>query len=148
MFKHILVATDGSPLADRAIATALRLARTCGRATRVTALMVVPDYGTFDVVKVTLEDGPSLDVLRERFAAEARRRLDQVLRQHGSSERAEPEVAVSDFPYDEIVKTAQRLPCDLVVIAARGRGAMKSAVLGSQTSHVLTLAKIPVLVVK
>jgi nucleotide-binding universal stress UspA family protein len=30
MFKHILVATDGSALADKAVAAALRLSADCG----------------------------------------------------------------------------------------------------------------------
>ena len=147
MFKHILVATDGSQRADKAIATALQLARTCGD-TRVTALMVVPDYTTLDVMEVVFKDGPSFDDVRKSFAAEARRRLDVVLQQHEAADAVERSVVVGDFPYDEIVKTAERLHCDLIVMAARGRGAMKSALLGSQTSHVLSLAAVPVLVVK
>jgi nucleotide-binding universal stress UspA family protein len=147
MFKHILVATDGSQRADQAIATALKLARTCGD-TRVTALMVVPDYNTLDVMEVVFKNGPSFEEVRERFAAEGRRRLELVLQQHGALGSVEPNVAVGDFAYDEIVKTAERLHCDLIVMAARGRGAMKSALLGSQTSHVLSLAQVPVLVVR
>jgi nucleotide-binding universal stress UspA family protein len=147
MFRHILVATDGSERADKAVATALQLARTCG-GTRVTALMVVPDYNTLDVMEVVFKNGPSLEEVRESFAAEARRRLEVVLQQHGALGDVEPVVAVGDFAYDEIIKTAERLQCDLIVMAARGRGAMKSALLGSQTSHVLSLAHVPVLVVR
>lgn len=33
-------------------------------------------------------------------------------------------------------------------MAAHGRGALRSALLGSQTQHVLALAKVPVLVVR
>jgi nucleotide-binding universal stress UspA family protein len=148
MFKHILVATDGSPLADKALVTALQLARSCGADTRVSALMVVPDYSTFDVLEVVVKDGPSFDALREQFAAAARRRLELVLQEHRALDRVEPRVAVGDFPYQEIVTTAERLRCDLIVMAARGRGALGSALLGSQTSHVLSLAQVPVLVVR
>lgn len=146
MFKHILVATDGSPRADHAIATALQLARTCGA--RVTALMVVPDYDTLDVMEVVLKDGPPFEEVRKRLMAEGRRRLERVLQRHGALDSVEPSVAVGDAAYDEIVKAAERLRCDLIVMAARGRGAIKSALLGSQTQHVLSLAKVPVLVVR
>jgi nucleotide-binding universal stress UspA family protein len=148
MFKHILVATDGSALADRAITTALQLARSCGDTARVTALTVVPDYSTFDMVEFALEDGAAPQALRERRAAEARRRLDLVLQEHRALDRVEPCVALGDAAYDEIDKTAERLHCDLIVMAAHGRGALRSALLGSQTQHVLMLAKVPVLVVK
>jgi nucleotide-binding universal stress UspA family protein len=148
MFKHILVATDTSPRADKAIVTALQLARTCGEGTRITALFVVPDYTTLDVVEVVFMNGPSFDALRESFAAEARRRLDDVLQRHDASGRIEPRVAIGDATYEEIVKAVQQLGCDLIVMAARGRGAAKSALLGSQTAHVLGLAPVPVLVVR
>lgn len=148
MFKHILATTDGSALADRAIATALQLARSWGDATRVSVLMVVPDYGSLDMVQSVLKDGLTPQALRERFVAEGRRRLDVVLQEHRALGRAEACVVVGDFAYDEIVKTAERLHCDLIVMAARGRGALSSALLGSQTQHVLALSKLPVLVVR
>jgi nucleotide-binding universal stress UspA family protein len=97
---------------------------------------------------VVFKNGPSFEEVRERFAAEGRRRLELVLQQHRALGSVEPNVAVGDFAYDEIVKTAERLHCDLIVMAARGRGATKSALLGSQMSHVLSLAQVPVLVVK
>lgn len=148
MFKHILVATDGSALADKALALALQLAATCGEATRVTALMVTPDYGTAELVGVTLGNGPPLQALRESHAAAARRRLDALLAQHPAQWPVEARVVVGDLPYEEIVKAAAGLHCDLIVIAARSRGALAAALLGSQTARVLALATVPVLVVK
>lgn len=148
MFKHILVATDGSPRADKAIAAALQLAATCGADTQVSALMVVPDYTSLEFTEVGLMNGPSLDALRKSFAAEARRRLDAALAAHDGTRRIERVVAVNDTPYDEILKAAERLRCDLIVMAARGRGPLASALLGSQTSRVLSEAHVPVLVVK
>jgi nucleotide-binding universal stress UspA family protein len=146
MFKHILVATDASERANRAIASALALAGFCDAS--VTALLVVPDYGTWEFAETTFVNGPSLESLRKSHADEGRRRLDAVLEAHGAGQGVEALVAVSDFPHDEIMKTAERLQCDLIVMASRGRGALKSAVLGSQTLHVLSSSPVPVLVVK
>lgn len=148
MFQHILVATDGSPLADKAISTALQLASTCGDSTRVTALMVAPDYTTLEYMQLMATSAGWIDDLRQRGAADARRRLEVVLQEQRAPDRFERAVAVSDLPYEEILKAAERLHCDLIVMAARGRGALESALLGSQTSRVLSLANIPVLVVK
>jgi nucleotide-binding universal stress UspA family protein len=148
MYKHILVATDGSALADKAVSAALQLSTACG-ASRVTALMVVPDYGTHDVMGVVFSNGPGLDELRERLAQAGRERLQEALhRQAPARVRVEPRVVVSDYPYEEIVRHAESEGCVLIVMASRGRGAAASALLGSQTSHVLSLAKVPVLVVK
>ena len=145
MFQHILVATDGSELADRAVAAGLRLAAEQGA--RVTALMVVPDYTTHEVFEVVLR-GPDFEKLREALAAEGRRRLDEVVRSHRESSRAERVVAVSDDPHLAIVETADRLNCDLIVMGSHGHGALRSLLIGSQTMKVLSLAKVAVLVVK
>lgn len=147
MFKHILVATDGSPRADKALALALDLAAACG-ACRVSALMVVPDYTTLEVADVTLRDGPTLSQLRDSHAAQASERLAAILRSHQQAGRVEPLVAVGDSAYQEILRAAQRLGSDLIVMAARGRGALASVLLGSQTAHVVAQAEVPVLVVK
>jgi nucleotide-binding universal stress UspA family protein len=148
MFKHILVATDGSPLADKALALAVGVAHVCGRDCRVTALMVVPDYSSLEVAEVTLRNGPALDQLRASHAAQGRQRLDALLRTQGWAGQVEGLVAVGDSPYHEILHAAERLGCDLIVMAARGRGALKSVLLGSQTAHVLSQAKVPVLVAR
>lgn len=132
MFKHILVATDGSPLADKAVGTALQLSSACGTP-RVTALMVVPDYGTHDVVGMVFTNGPGLEELRERLAQAGRGRLQELLRgQHPAKAMVDAVVVVSDYPYEEIVRHAESEGCDLIVMASRGRGRAASALLGSQ----------------
>jgi nucleotide-binding universal stress UspA family protein len=52
------------------------------------------------------------------------------------------------LPAVAIVSAAQERGCDLIVMASHGRRGIKRALLGSQTSEVLALTKIPVLVVK
>jgi nucleotide-binding universal stress UspA family protein len=142
MFKHILVATDGSKHADKAMALALDLG-----AAKVTALTVVPDYGMAEFAEATFTHGPDVGQLRKNLAAEGRRKLDDILARHGARADGVERVArVGDSSSQEIVDTAQRLHCDLIVMGSRGRGALESMLLGSQTLKVLSLAKVPVLV--
>lgn len=143
MFKHILVATDGSPQAAKAVELALQVA---GKS-RVTALMVVRDYDTMDLALATFTNGPNPAGLRDHLQAAAKTKLDDALRAHDpEGRRIERLVAVNDRPSEQIVETAARQACDLVVMGTRGRSALSSAMLGSQTMRVLALSSVPVLV--
>lgn len=94
-------------------------------------------------------NGPDTDEVRQGLAAEGLRRVQAVRDRHPrDGVSVDCLAAVSDFPYDEIVRTAERLRCDLIVMASRGHGAVRSALLGSQTAHVLSQASVPVLVVR
>ena len=153
MFKHILVATDGSPLADKAVAMAMQLSSLSGSC-RVSALMVVPDYSMSDSAKAVFGRGAEgltgeIDQLRRRLGEAGAERLEAALRRHRAPQvPLDALVAVSDYPYDEILQHAERLKCDLIVMASHGHGAVMSAVMQSQTAHVLAQAKVPVLVVR
>ena len=147
MFKHILVATDGSALADKAVATALTLGRNCGA--KVTALMVARDYNSSEYAAAVISQGLSTDELREQLANQGRERLDAVLEHHDLANVVlERQVAVADDAYERILKQAAHGACDLIVMASHGRGAVASALLGSQTLHVRKYAQVPVMVVK
>jgi universal stress protein A len=50
--------------------------------------------------------------------------------------------------YDEIVKAAQELDIDLIVINTRGHTGLKHALLGSTTERVVRYAPCPVLVIR
>lgn len=143
MFNHILIATDGSDPADKAVELALAVAGSA----RLSALMVVPDYDTADLAWATFTDGPTPQGLRDQFQAAGRKRLDAALRRHDpGKQRIERLVAVSDRPYQAIVEAATREGCDLIVMAPRGRGMLSSMLLGSQTARVLAMSSVPVLV--
>jgi nucleotide-binding universal stress UspA family protein len=51
-------------------------------------------------------------------------------------------------PAEEIVRTAKKQKCDLIVMASHGRKGVARLLLGSETSLVLTHAHIPVLVTR
>lgn len=143
MFKHILIATDGSEQAGKAVDLALEI----GGQARLTALMVVADYDTIDLAWATFTNGPRPEGLRDRLQAAGRERLDAALQGHGArSGRIEKQVVVGDPVHEQILETARREGCDLIVMAPRGRGLMASALLGSVTARVISLSTVPVLV--
>jgi nucleotide-binding universal stress UspA family protein len=51
-------------------------------------------------------------------------------------------------PWQGILKAARKAGCDAIVMASHGHGGLGSAILGSQTSRVLSHSKIPVLVIR
>jgi nucleotide-binding universal stress UspA family protein len=147
MFKHILLPTDGSKLSDRAVRIGIRFAGKI-RA-RVTALHVMPAFRAF------ANEGfaPLSPVLRKRLEDEARsgaaRMLDAIAREARSKKvRCQTLTASSDLPYQEIIATARRKKCDLIMMASHGRRGLSSLLLGSETAKVLLHSKVPVLVVR
>lgn len=146
VFKHVLVATDGSAQADRAIELALRL----GQEARVTALMVMHDYGLPEYVRAAFSHRVDAQELREEILAEGRRLLDEAIeRAKGGDVQIERRVVISEkAPCHEIVATAQRDGCDLIVMASHGLGARVAGLVGSQSQAVLALSKVPVLIAR
>lgn len=145
-FRHVLVATDGSVMADKAIEMARRL----GAGGRVTALLVVHDYGLADYLRAAVAGRPDAQQLRDALVAEGRRELHTALARAAHSDAVvEPRVVLSDrSPCREIVDQAAREGCDLIVVASHGLGGRTAGMTGSQSQGVLALASVPVLVVR
>jgi len=54
---------------------------------------------------------------------------------------------VSDQPFKEIIKAAEKKGCDLILMASHGRRGIEGFLLGSETQKVLTHTKLPVIIV-
>ena len=134
MYQHILIPTDGSELAHKAVVHGLSLAKAVGA--KVTVLTVeafnVDDASESRVKEAQEHAGSILDgIANEANAAGVKCETLQVI-QH------DPEMA--------IVNTAKERGCDLIVIASHGRSGIAAVLLGSVTAKVLTRTVIPVLV--
>jgi nucleotide-binding universal stress UspA family protein len=144
MFKHILVALDGSATAAQALALADRLAGD----SRLSALTVVPDYSTSDFARAVFLNQPDVHDLHKSLAHQGQQLLDASLAALGPHARPVHKlVEIGDDAASAIVEAAQRHRCDLIVMGSRGRGRIAAALLGSQAQRVLATSKVPVLVV-
>ncbi len=142
MYQHILIATDGSELAGRAVSAGLELAKAL-RA-KVTAVTATEPWSSMVTGEVALSF-PIHDY--EKAAAEnAARILSAVNETAGRAGVACETLHISDFPADGIVETAKARGCDLIVMASHGRRGLSKLILGSQASRVLALSPVPVLV--
>jgi nucleotide-binding universal stress UspA family protein len=148
MFKHILLPTDGSKLSDRAVQRGIEFARSIGA--QVTAVHVIPAFRMMADESFVLPTSPEL---KRRYEADAKARSDKMLDKIGERAKAAgvkfEGVSVSgDLPYEEIINTAKKKKCDLIMMASHGRRGLSGLLLGSETSKVLTHSKVPVLVVR
>jgi nucleotide-binding universal stress UspA family protein len=143
MYKHILIATDGSALAGKAVAAGLELA---GRiSARVTAVTATEPWSEMMLGEPAALAFPIEDY--ERSAAENARRILLGVEQSAMAQGVACEtVQVSDFPAEAIVATAKAKGCDLIVMASHGRRGVARILLGSQASAVLTHSPVPVLI--
>jgi nucleotide-binding universal stress UspA family protein len=147
MFKHILIPTDGSSRSVAAIEKAVRLAKE--QKGRVTGL-----YVAAPAQRVLVEDASSMHYRLPRTHGDGAHPASRKYLREVSQTAAELGVpfdvvyAVNERPYDEIVRTANRLKCDLICMASHGRTGLSKLLLGSQTSRVLALSRIPVMVIR
>jgi len=147
MFSNILVPTDGSPLSRRAVQCAVRLARE--QKARVTGLWVGPAWEPN--LYAYGESVPRGFVSPRQHSAHVKKAAARHLRAVKAIAAAagvpcKCSSVEGAFPYLEIIKAARRSRCDLIVMASHSRRGISRLLLGSQTSKVLALATVPVLV--
>jgi len=131
VFEKILVPTDGSEYADRAVEVALGLARELG--TRVVALHVLDE-------KLILP----LEVLEE----EGRHILEEVRRRGEEIEVPVDEIILFGNPRQDMAKIATKSGADLMIIGTHGRTGVEKLLLGSVAENALKTVKVPVMLVK
>jgi nucleotide-binding universal stress UspA family protein len=143
MYTNILIPTDGSELAQKAVQHGIALAKRIGAKTIM--LTVLPPFHMFTTDTQMIEDTPA------QYKARMQQHADKIL---GAAAHAAQAAGVAcetvhvehEHPYQSIIDTAKSRGCDLIVMASHGRRGIAAIVLGSETVKVLTHSKIPVLV--
>ncbi len=146
MYRHILIATDGSVLAEKGVSHGLSLAKSVGA--KVTALIVEAPFNVFDVresrVRQMSEAFAQHAELTKQHAAKVWHHVADSAKAAGVPCQTVP--VEHDQPYQAIITTAKDKGCDLIVMASHGRSGISAVLLGSVTNKVLTHTNIPVLV--
>ncbi len=143
MFKHILVAVDGSDTANFALKEALNLAKECGSELRIA--YVVDVYGVHPEVEFI-----SIDEMVSALKKEGKKVL-----KHATQIAADASV-VSQVSFLETTEIAPRIaealaneadawPADVIVVGTHGRRGFKHFVLGSVAESIVRVATKPVL---
>lgn len=143
MYKHILIATDGSELAQKAVTQGLAIAKGIGA--KVTALYVSEPWVAVAPGEVAMAF-PIKDY-EESVKANAERILTPVATEAGALGLSCNTLHVKDqFPAEGIIETAEKTGCDLIVMSSHGRRGLMRFLLGSQAIKVLTHSATPVLI--
>src|SRR4029079_6507280 len=134
MYRNILIATDGSKLAEMAVVHGVSLAKSTGA--KVTALIVEAPFNVFNVPESQIRQMPAA------FAQHA-----EHVKQHAAKVLSHVADAVKlagvtcdtlqmedDQPYRAIIKAAEDNSCDLIVMASHGRSGISAVLLGSVTN--------------
>lgn len=144
MYTTIVVGTDGSDTADRAVDAAAGMARTWRSRLHVVTAYRSGGPGMGQAAGAALVDGGAAEAVAREQAA--RTVGEEAVAAHGQGVAAEAHV-VSGDPADAILDTARSVGADLVVVGSKGmRGARR--VLGSVPNSVTHGAECAVLVVK
>jgi len=145
MFKHILIPTDGSDTALKAVKAGVALAAEIGA--KITGYCAQEPLPTHIHGEGYIADKAMVAQFEQRAAEFARRSVKAV--EDAAKAAGVPCTALvtkSAVPYRGIIDAAEKSGCDAIVIASQGHRGLTRLLLGSVTQEVLTHSKIPVLV--
>lgn len=144
MFKHILIAIDGSDCAGSALDMAIDLAK--GQGAKLTIINVV------DVAKAALASmdpygGTAVPMLQALTDEGKELLLKAARRASAAGVPAETDVLTGSTTAEQIDGAAVRLGCDLIVVGSHGRSGFTRLALGSVAEGVMRGATVPTLIV-
>ena len=139
-FKTLMVATDFSPLSEKAIDYAVMTAKQFGAKILLTHVL--------DPITVTTTDAlmfsDNSEALR-KIAEEMMKNLVEILKEKGVT--VEP-VLIKGSAASEIISKASQSRVDLIVMGTHGRKGIEHLLLGSVAESVIRSAACPVMVVR
>jgi nucleotide-binding universal stress UspA family protein len=134
MYQHILIPTDGSKLAHKAVVHGLSLAKAVGA--RITALTVQPSFTSDRFAEYAKQSSAEAASVLNEIADAAK----------AAGVQCETMQVTHNQPHEAIVAVAKDKACDVIVMASHGRSGIVSILLGSVTAKVLAHATVPVVV--
>jgi len=143
MPRRFVVAYDGSPFSDKAVAKAVVLAQELGgEVILVTVLAPIWQFVTTDAPPV------NPGVLKNIFDAkmtEAQKKAAEACREKGIPVRTE---CLEGHPVDTIIKYVKEQQAELLICGTRGLGGFQGMLLGSVAHKLVAYSPVSVLVVK
>ncbi|MGE8106541.1 universal stress protein [Allorhizobium sp. NPDC080224] len=146
MYKHILIATDGSEIAQKGVDHGLLLAKNLDA--KVMVVTVTEPFPIYAGEGWALGPGDF-----ERYDADQIKFAQELLAPiKASADRlgvtCETRHVPNRRPAEAILDTAAEEDCSLIVMASHGRRGLERLFLGSQTQEVVSRSSLPVLVVR
>lgn len=147
MYKHILIATDGSPQSEDCIRHGINLARI--HSSRVTLITVTTPYSVSGFASGYFDTPSNIDEYTDywdKIATKILSSADQYAEECGV--KLEKVHAVEVSPSTAITEEADKHDCDLIIMGSHGKRSIKRVLLGSQVNEVLHTTTRPVLVIR
>ena len=144
MFRHILLATDGSAASLHAAELAVGLARTHGA--KLTAVYVVDPYPYIGVGEINPMGYQAYSAAAQQQAAQAHAHIETLCTQGNQPVALQARLVEDVGAASGIVQTAEAEGADLIVVGSHGRSGIARLMLGSVSNKVVAESKVPVLV--
>jgi nucleotide-binding universal stress UspA family protein len=143
MYKHLLIATDGSQLAQKAVAQGFALAKAVNA--KVTIVTVSEPWAPAAPAEVAIVY-PVEDYERAAAANASKILADASAAGAKLQITCDTVHVKEEFPAEGIVETARARGCDLIVMSSHGHRGLMRLVLGSQAHRVVTQSTTSVLI--
>lgn len=145
MFKNILIPTDGSAVANKAVKAGIELAKHLGA--KVTGYYAVEAIQPKVYGEGYMIDNKTIKVFEQQARQVGQKHIDSMAKIAGAAGVTFSGVmTTAETPYEGIVEAAKKQKCDAIFMASHGRRGLAGIIMGSVTHKVLTHSKLPVLV--
>jgi nucleotide-binding universal stress UspA family protein len=148
MYKKILIATDGSEIAGKAVAHGIALGKEQG--SHVSVIAVSEMWSALemahDAARGRTDPIGDYEGLATAAAKKVLDRAGEIAKLQGI--QCELIHVADKHPAEGIIGAANEIGADLIVVGSHGRRGVNRLLLGSQANEVVTLSKVPVLIVR
>ena len=147
MYKHILVAVDGSDTSNRALDEAIRLGSEQQAALRLVHVVdLIPTYTDLESPGQVVQYQDALREIGQKVLSDCQALANK------SQMQSDTRLHIIENPgehvYDAIEQEAIQWPADLIVIGTHGRRGIRRFILGSVAEGLIRIATRPVLLVR
>ena len=145
MFKNILIPTDGSAVANKAVKAGIELASQLGA--KVTGYYAVEAIQPRVYGEGYMIDNKTIKAFEQQARQVGQKHIDSMAKIAGTAGiKFTGVMTMAETPYDGIIETAKKQKCDAIFMASHGRRGLAGIIMGSVTHKVLTHSTLPVLV--